>query len=56
MSAKNASKQLGIGLVGALLAAGLLLAACAVPDGRAHDARDPGAAREAGEEPPKVGG
>ncbi|MFF8267842.1 hypothetical protein ACF059_10630 [Streptomyces sp. NPDC016562] len=34
MSATNASQRLGFGLVGALLAGGLLLAACAVPDGR----------------------
>ncbi|MCJ1681322.1 hypothetical protein MTF65_28995 [Streptomyces sp. APSN-46.1] len=34
MSAKNATKQLGIGLVGALLAGGLLLAAWDAPEGR----------------------
>ncbi|MCY0918867.1 hypothetical protein OS965_11855 [Streptomyces sp. H27-G5] len=37
MSATNASKRLGFGLLGAVLASGLLLAACAVPEGRAHD-------------------
>ncbi|MFE9560855.1 alginate lyase family protein [Streptomyces sp. NPDC006487] len=37
----SASKRLGLGLVGALLAGGLLLAACAAPEGRAH-AKDPG--------------
>ncbi|MEV7418669.1 alginate lyase family protein [Streptomyces sp. NPDC089919] len=36
MSAQNATKRLGLGLLGALLAAGLLLAACAAPDGRDH--------------------
>ncbi|MER6390707.1 hypothetical protein ACFXEL_26015 [Streptomyces sp. NPDC059382] len=36
MSATNASKRLGFGLLGAVLAGGLLLAACAVPDGRAR--------------------
>ncbi|MGG8409204.1 alginate lyase family protein [Streptomyces sp. 12297] len=36
MSELNASKRLGLGVVGVLLAAGLLLAACAAPDGRAH--------------------
>ncbi|MFG2714579.1 hypothetical protein ACGFX2_29105 [Streptomyces goshikiensis] len=41
MSAKNASQQLGIGFVGALLAGGLLLAACAAPGGRGH-AREEG--------------
>ncbi|MFE2147841.1 hypothetical protein ACFXA3_40005 [Streptomyces sp. NPDC059456] len=33
MSASNASQRLGFALLGALLAAGLLLAACAVPQG-----------------------
>lgn len=37
----STSKRLGLGLVGALLAGGLLLAACAAPEGRAH-AKDPG--------------
>nr|WSX49048.1 hypothetical protein OG409_08855 [Streptomyces sp. NBC_00974] len=32
----SASKRLGLGIVGALLAGGLLLAACAAPEGRAH--------------------
>ncbi|MFC9297627.1 hypothetical protein ACFTWH_26875 [Streptomyces sp. NPDC057011] len=41
MSATNASKRLGLGLLGALLASGLLVAACAVPDGRAP-ATEPG--------------
>ncbi|MER7763835.1 alginate lyase family protein [Streptomyces sp. NPDC097619] len=36
MSAQNASKRFGLGLLGGLLAAGLLLAACAAPQGRAH--------------------
>uniref|UniRef100_A0AAU2JVZ9 Uncharacterized protein n=1 Tax=Streptomyces sp. NBC_00049 TaxID=2903617 RepID=A0AAU2JVZ9_9ACTN len=38
----NASQRLGFGLLGALLAGGLLLAACAVPEGRgrAEDPRD----------------
>ncbi|MFB7466065.1 hypothetical protein ACFCZ1_21630 [Streptomyces sp. NPDC056224] len=36
MSASNASKQLGFGFLGALLAGGLLLAACVAPDGRAR--------------------
>ncbi|MFE0578712.1 MULTISPECIES: hypothetical protein [unclassified Streptomyces] len=41
MSATNAAKRLGCAAVGALLAGGLLLAACALPDGRpgtVHDA------------------
>ncbi|MGW6710709.1 alginate lyase family protein [Streptomyces sp. NPDC054956] len=37
----SASKRLGLGIIGALLAGGLLLAACAAPEGRAH-AKDPG--------------
>ncbi|MCJ0873374.1 hypothetical protein [Streptomyces sp. AP-93] len=37
----SASKRIGLGLLGALLAGGLLLAACAAPEGRAH-AKDPG--------------
>ncbi|MBT2481130.1 hypothetical protein [Streptomyces sp. ISL-94] len=41
MSATNASKRLGLGLLGALLAVGLLLAACAVPEGRGR-AKDQG--------------
>ncbi|UUU39141.1 hypothetical protein [Streptomyces sp. NBC_00162] len=41
MAASNASKRLGFGLLGALLAAGLLRAACAGPDGQAHG-KDPG--------------
>lgn len=40
MSAKDASKQLGLGFVGALLAGGLLLAVCAAPGGRPA-AREP---------------
>lgn len=32
----SASERLGLGIVGALLAGGLLLAACAAPEGRAH--------------------
>ncbi|MER5778647.1 hypothetical protein ABT144_31060 [Streptomyces sp. NPDC002039] len=36
MSATNASKRLGFGLLGGVLASGLLLAACAVPEGRAQ--------------------
>ncbi|MEU9159706.1 hypothetical protein AB0D29_05375 [Streptomyces sp. NPDC048424] len=36
MSATNASQRLGFGILGALLAGGLLLAACAVPDGPAR--------------------
>ncbi|WP_158709918.1 hypothetical protein [Streptomyces katrae] len=49
MSASNASTRLVFGLLGALLAAGLLLAVCAAPEGRA-DARFPADAtlREAG--------
>ncbi|MFE4636094.1 hypothetical protein ACFRJ1_22325 [Streptomyces sp. NPDC056773] len=39
----STSKRLGLGLVGALLAGGLLLAVCAAPEGRAHG-RDPGQA------------
>ncbi|MFF3675497.1 hypothetical protein ACFYYS_16060 [Streptomyces sp. NPDC002120] len=35
MSATNASQRLGFGILGALLAGGLLLAACAAPDGPA---------------------
>ncbi|MEV7616348.1 hypothetical protein [Streptomyces sp. NPDC089799] len=35
MSALNAAKRLGIALVGALLATGLLVAAGSAPDGRA---------------------
>ncbi|MBT2408406.1 MULTISPECIES: hypothetical protein [unclassified Streptomyces] len=40
-NASNASKQLGLGVVGALLAGGLLLAACAVPEGQVR-AKHPG--------------
>ncbi|MER6199228.1 hypothetical protein ABT234_17915 [Streptomyces sp. NPDC001586] len=36
MSATNASQRLGFGILGGLLAGGLLLAACAVPDGPAR--------------------
>ncbi|MFD9338830.1 hypothetical protein ACFWBF_31240 [Streptomyces sp. NPDC060028] len=36
MSDKNASKRLCLGILGALLAGGLLLASCAAPEGRAH--------------------
>ncbi|MGP3689290.1 hypothetical protein ACTVZO_32090 [Streptomyces sp. IBSNAI002] len=43
MSATNASKRLGFGLLGALLAGGLLMAACAAPDGRASPSAKPGA-------------
>ncbi|MEU8461271.1 hypothetical protein [Streptomyces sp. NPDC029003] len=32
----NAAQRIGLGLLGALLAAALLLAACAAPDGRAR--------------------
>ncbi|MER5808122.1 hypothetical protein ABT143_08000 [Streptomyces sp. NPDC002033] len=32
----NAVQRIGLGLLGALLAAALLLAACAAPDGRAR--------------------
>lgn len=32
----SASKRIGLGIVGALLAGGLLLAACAAPEGRAR--------------------
>ncbi|MEU9148638.1 hypothetical protein [Streptomyces sp. NPDC048349] len=42
MSATNAPQRLGFGLLGALLAGGLLLAACAVPDGRASPPGTPG--------------
>ncbi|MGW7063964.1 hypothetical protein ACWGHM_36425 [Streptomyces sp. NPDC054904] len=41
LNAANASKRLGLGLLGALLAGGLLLAACSVPDDRTHTP-DPG--------------
>ncbi|MDX6765072.1 MULTISPECIES: hypothetical protein [Streptomyces] len=41
MSATNAAERLGCAAVGALLAGGLLLAACALPDDR------PGPVREA---------
>ncbi|MFE6905017.1 hypothetical protein [Streptomyces erythrochromogenes] len=40
MSATNAAKRLGFAAVGALLAGGLLLAACALPDGRSAPVRD----------------
>ncbi|MEU9236912.1 hypothetical protein [Streptomyces subrutilus] len=43
MSATNASQRLGFGLLGALLAGGLLLAACAAPDDRASPSGAPGA-------------
>ncbi|MFF3862780.1 hypothetical protein [Streptomyces sp. NPDC002209] len=39
MSASNASKRLAFALLGALLAAGLLLAVCAAPQGRADAGR-----------------
>ncbi|MFK0236989.1 hypothetical protein [Streptomyces vinaceus] len=42
MPSSNASQRLGFALLGALLAAGLLLAVCVTPEGRAS-ARDPGA-------------
>ncbi|MFD9306538.1 hypothetical protein ACFWCB_28415 [Streptomyces sp. NPDC060048] len=32
----SVSKRIGLGIVGALLAGGLLIAACAAPEGRAH--------------------
>ncbi|MEU9039264.1 hypothetical protein AB0D45_30770 [Streptomyces sp. NPDC048352] len=35
MSATNAAKRLGLALLGGLLAAGLLAAACSAPKGRA---------------------
>ncbi|MGW5344377.1 hypothetical protein [Streptomyces sp. HUAS TT3] len=38
MSASNAAERLGLGFLGALLAGGLLIAACAAPDGGAADA------------------
>ncbi|MEV8532588.1 hypothetical protein [Streptomyces sp. NPDC051211] len=41
MSALNTAKRIALGLVGALLAGGLLLAARAAPDSRAHG-RHPG--------------
>ncbi|MFD6230464.1 hypothetical protein ACFWFZ_26880 [Streptomyces sp. NPDC060232] len=40
MSAANAAKRLGCAAVGALLAGGLLLAACALPDDRPDPARE----------------
>ncbi|MEV6570711.1 hypothetical protein [Streptomyces sp. NPDC051577] len=60
MSATNASERLGFGLLGAVLASGLLLAACAAPEGRAHggdpgpevSSRHPGAV--AGHAPPRA--
>ncbi|WP_327417418.1 hypothetical protein [Streptomyces sp. NBC_01233] len=62
MPATNASQRLGFGILGALLAGGLLLAACAAPDGRtrADDAsrapskaaRGPGPANGRLPEPP----
>ncbi|MEW2416072.1 hypothetical protein AB0953_20455 [Streptomyces sp. NPDC046866] len=39
MSALHAPQRLGLGLVGALLAAGLLVAACACPEGRSGTGR-----------------
>ncbi|MET9606563.1 hypothetical protein ABZZ17_16035 [Streptomyces sp. NPDC006512] len=41
-STANASQRLGLGLLGALLAGGLLLAACSAPDDhtRAHEPGD----------------
>lgn len=41
VSAMKAAQRIALGLLGALLAAGLLLAACAAPDGQARgdDAR-----------------
>ncbi|MEU6863199.1 hypothetical protein ABZ924_08005 [Streptomyces sp. NPDC046876] len=42
MSALHAPQRLGLGLLGALLAAGLLVAACASPEGRAGTGRHPG--------------
>ncbi|NXY97842.1 hypothetical protein HYE82_26410 [Streptomyces sp. BR123] len=39
MSASSTAERLGLGLLGALLAGGLLLAACVVPDGRSDGAR-----------------
>ncbi|MEU9084171.1 hypothetical protein [Streptomyces sp. NPDC048357] len=47
MSATNASQRLGFGILGALLAGGLLLAACAAPDG-------PARAEEEGRAPSKT--
>ncbi|MFF5443937.1 hypothetical protein [Streptomyces sp. NPDC012888] len=37
MSAMNTAKRLGLGLIGALLAGGLLVAACAAPEDRGPD-------------------
>ncbi|MER5931033.1 hypothetical protein [Streptomyces sp. NPDC002054] len=36
MSARNAAKRIGLGLIGALLAGGLLVAACVAPDSHSH--------------------
>ncbi|MFF9979368.1 hypothetical protein [Streptomyces erythrochromogenes] len=40
MSATNAAKRLGFAAVGALLAGGLLLAACTLPDDRQGPLRE----------------
>ncbi|WP_168714608.1 hypothetical protein [Streptomyces sp. A0592] len=40
MSATNAAKRLGFAAVGALLAGGLLLAACTLPDDRPDPLRE----------------
>ncbi|MFD9081081.1 hypothetical protein ACFQ7B_22655 [Streptomyces erythrochromogenes] len=40
MSATNAAKRLGFAAVGALLAGGLLLAACTLPDDRPGPLRE----------------
>ncbi|WP_374776572.1 hypothetical protein OG756_31220 [Streptomyces sp. NBC_01310] len=57
MSATNAAKRLGFAAVGALLAGGLLLAACALPEERPGPAREAdGRGRHGAAEPGVPGG
>ncbi|MEV4194013.1 hypothetical protein [Streptomyces toxytricini] len=51
MSESNAPQRLGIGLLGAVLAAGLLVAACAAPEEAPHRTGPPGGAAPRGPAP-----
>ncbi|AXE23724.1 hypothetical protein C0216_09830 [Streptomyces globosus] len=51
MSESNAPQRLGIGLLGAVLAAGLLVAACAAPEDAPHRTGAPGGTAPRGPAP-----
>ncbi|MFE1899441.1 hypothetical protein [Streptomyces yangpuensis] len=56
MSATNAAKRLGFAAAGALLAGGLLLAACSLPDDRPGPLRETdGRARQGAVDPDGAG-